>query len=81
VHDLVHVLFLRIDIPVEMDDADFALDTLGYAAHTRIPDRVIASHDHGQGALGKYVRDAFADLVVALGDVGWAENVAHLAHP
>jgi len=34
--NLVHILFLRIDMPVEMDDADLALDTLGYAAHARI---------------------------------------------
>ena len=80
VHDLVHVLFLRVHVAVDVDDPHLALHALRNRAGDGIADRVVAAHDHRQRALRQDVRDALGDLVVALGDVGRAEDVADVAH-
>ncbi len=80
VHDLVHVLVLRVHVTVDVDDADVPFHALGHAAGAGVADRVVAAHDHREGSLRQDVRDALGDLVVALGDVGRAEDVADVAH-
>ena len=79
-HDLVHVLFLRVNVPVKVDDADLALNALRHRPRARIADRMVAAHDHRQRSLAQNVRHALGDLVVALGDVRRAEDIAHITH-
>ena len=70
VHALVEVGLLRVDVAVEVDDAEVARHVLRDAAHRRIADRVVATEDDREGAAGVDVRDGLADLVEGLLDVG-----------
>ncbi len=50
VHDLVHVLLLRVDVAVEVDDPELALDRLRHAASAWEADGVVTTHDHRKRA-------------------------------
>ena len=79
-HPLVEVLFLDVDMAVEMDDADALGGAFGDAAHAREADGMVAAEHHRQRAGGEDVADAAGDLVEALLQVGRdGEHVARVA--
>ena len=80
VHALVEVLFLDVDVAVEMDDADALRGHVGDAAHAGKADRMVAAqHDRQRAGRGD-VADALGDLVEALFEIGRdGEDVAGVA--
>ena len=51
VHALVEVGLLRVDVAVEVDDAELAaVQVLGHAAHGRVADGVVAAEHDREGA-------------------------------
>ena len=58
VHALVEVGLLRVDVAVEVDDAELAVEVLRHAAHRRVADGVVAAEHDGEGAALVDVRDA-----------------------
>ncbi len=79
-HALVEILFLDVDVAVEMDDADLLVGTLRDAAHAGKTDRMIAAEHDRQRAGRKHMRDAAGDLIEALFQIGrYREHVADVA--
>jgi hypothetical protein len=80
VHPLIHILFLDIDMAVDMDDADIAVDMRSDAAHIGEAQAVVAAADDRKHARGKDMGNRLGDLVEGLFDVaGDDENVAGIA--
>nr|WP_197946047.1 hypothetical protein [Phytohabitans suffuscus] len=68
-HPLVEVGLLGVDVPVEVDDAQVAVEVLGHPAHGGVADRVVAAEHHRERARGVDVTDRLGDLVERLLDV------------
>ena len=62
-HPLVEVGLLGVDVPVEMDDADVAVQIGRHPADGGKPDRMVAAEHDGHHALLHDVRHRLADLV------------------
>ena len=69
-HPLVHVTFLDVDVPVEVDDADLAVDVRRDRPDVRVTDRMVAAENDRKDALADDERDGAVDLVEGLLDVG-----------
>ena len=69
VHPLVHVTLLDVQMAIEMDDPDAAVDVWRDGADVRVSDRVVAAEDDREDALGDDERDGTVDLVKALLEV------------
>ena len=81
VHPLVEVGFLRVDVSVEVDDADVAVHVRRQSADRREADGVIAAEHDGHHALLHDVRHRLADLVERLLQIaGNREHVADVDH-
>ena len=79
-HAFVEILFLDVDVAIEMDDADPLVGALRDAADARESDRVIAAEHDRQRARGEHVGDTARNLVKALFEVGGnREDVAGIA--
>ena len=52
-HPLVHVCLQDVDVAVQMDDADVAIDVGRNAAHIGVADGVVAAQDDGRAPLVK----------------------------
>ena len=81
VHPLVEVRLLGVDVAVEVDDPDVAVEVRRQPADRREPDRVVAAeHDRHRTALDD-VRHRLADLVEGLLQVGRdGEDVSEVDH-
>ena len=80
VHPLVHILLLDIDVAVDMDDADIAVDMRRDPADIGKAEAVVAAADDGKHAGGVDVRHSLGHLVEGLLDIaGDDEDVAGVA--
>src|SRR5207245_2480948 len=80
VHPLVEVGLLGVDVAVEVDDPQVALEVRGDAAHRRVPDRVVAAEHDGQRTRLEDMRHGPGDLVEALLDIaGDREDVPDIS--
>jgi hypothetical protein len=80
VHPLVHILLLDVDMAVDVDDADIAVDMRRNAANVRKAEAVVAAADDRKDAGRVDVRDGLGDLVEGLLDVSRDdENIACVA--
>src|SRR4029077_1181721 len=80
VHPLIHILLLDIDVAVDMDDADIAVDMRRDPAHIGKAEAVIAAADDGEHAGGVDMRHSLRHLVEGLLDIAWDdEDVASVA--
>src|SRR5262245_46458334 len=80
VHPLIHILLLDIDVAIDMDDADIAVDMWRDAAHIGKAEAMVAATDDGEHACGINVRHGFGYLVEGLLDIaGYDEDVARVA--
>ena len=70
VHPLVHVVLRHIGVPVEVDDADIAVDEQRQSANIGVSDRVVAAEDDREDLALVDVGDGLVDLVEALLDIG-----------
>ena len=59
VHPLIHILLLDIDVAIDMDDADIAVDMRRDAAHIGKAEAVVAAADDGEHARVKICDTAF----------------------
>ena len=79
-HALVHVLFLDVDMPVDMDDAHIPINVGRYSADIGEAEAVIATADDRKYTGRIDVGDRFRDLTERLFDVpGNNENVPGIA--
>ncbi len=69
-HSLVHVALLDVQVAVQVDDPDAAVDVRGDRANVGVADRMVAAQDDGEDPLADDPRDGPVDLVEALLDVG-----------
>src|SRR5262245_151482 len=80
VHPLIHILLLDIDVAVDMDDADIAVDMRCDPTHVRKAEAMVAATDDGEHACGINVRHGLGYLVEGLLDIaGYDEDVARVA--
>ena len=80
VHPLIHILLLDIDVAVDMDDADIAVDMRRDPAHIGKAEAVVAAADDGKHACGVDMRHGLGHLVEGLLDIaGDDEDVAGVA--
>jgi hypothetical protein len=80
VHPLIHILLLDIDVAVDMDDADIAVDIRRDPAHVGKAEAVVAAADDREHAGGVDMRHSLGHLVEGLLDVAWDdEDVASVA--
>src|SRR5262249_54282522 len=80
VHPLIHVLLLDVEVPVDVDDADIAVDVGRHAAHNGNPRGMVAPAYDREGARRVDVRDGLGHLVEGLLDVaGDDEDVPGVA--
>ena len=79
-HSLIHILFLDIDMAVDMNDADIAVDMRRDSAHIGEAEAVIAAADDRKHTRGIDVRDGLRHLIEGFFDVARNdENVARIA--
>src|SRR5262245_19293813 len=79
-HTLVHVLLLNVDMPIDVDDTDIALNMWRDPAHIGETEAVITATDYWEYARSVDVRDCFRDLTERFFNIPWYdENVAGIA--
>ena len=81
-HALVEIGVLRVDMPVEVNDAELApMEILGHSPHGREAKGMVAAEHHGKRPTGVDVRNALTDLIERLFNVaGNGKHVAEVAH-
>ena len=80
VHALIHILFLDVDMAVDVDDADIAVDMWSDAADIGEAEAMVAAADDGKYTRRVDMRDGLGDLVEGLLDIaGNDEDVAGVA--
>src|SRR5213593_5235955 len=62
-HSLIHILFLDIDMAVDVNDADIAIDMRGDPTDIGKAQAMVAAADDGEHARRVNVRDGFCDLI------------------
>ncbi len=70
VHPLVDVQLGHIGVPVEVHDADIAIDIRRQSANVRIADGVIATENDRKGRVLMQIGNALVDLVEGFFDIG-----------
>ena len=81
VHAFVEIGLLGVDVTVEMDYPEVAIEVLGHPPDGRVADRVVPAQDDRQGAGRVHVGDGLGNLVEGLFDVaGNGENVAEVTN-
>jgi hypothetical protein len=79
VHPLVEIGLLRVNVTVEMDDPELAVEVLRHPPRRRKPDRMIPAQHRRERPCRENVADAFGDLVERLFDIaGDREDVAEI---
>jgi hypothetical protein len=79
-HPLIHILFLDIDVSVDVNDADIAINVGGDAADIRKAQTVVAAAYDGKYARRIDMRHRFGHLIEGLLDIaGYNENVSGIA--
>ena len=79
VHPLVHVALLDVQVSIQVDDPDAAVDVRRDPANVRVADRVVAAEDDREDSPADDERDGPVDLVEALLEVrGDHEDVAEV---
>src|SRR5690606_10846456 len=68
-HSFIHILFLDIDVPVDVNDADVAVDVRGDAADIGKAEAVIAPANDREHARRVDMRYGLGDLIERLFDV------------
>ena len=68
-HPLIHVAFLNVNVPVEVDDPEVAVDKRRDPADIRIRNRVVTPNHDRKASTGEDVPDAAVDLVECFLDV------------
>jgi hypothetical protein len=79
-HTLVHVLLLNVDMPIDVDDTDIALNMRGDPAHIGEAEAMITATDYWEYARSVDVGNCFCDLTERFFNVpGYDENVSGIA--
>src|SRR5262249_494620 len=68
-HAFIHILFLDVDVAIDMDDADIAVDMRRDPTDIWKAETVVAAANDGKHARGVDVRDCFGNLVEGLLDI------------